>query len=169
MNKSTLASAQPVIDSIVNTQNETKKSLEHLVERETIAHDAVNVLQKKIVALIRAYRKACIGKSIEDREATASLTFDKIEETLTQDVSSLRDKVWYDRGKIDAFSDTTATIQSLWTQAVADEIRVEEVAALILSGEEPNNGKERKPGTRPEKTAVVRKAQKIVAESPQEE
>ena len=168
MTKISLDEFQAIIDSHSTAQNEIKSELTRQIERDTITHDVTNVIQKKIVTMLKACKKACLNKTSEEREIIVWSTFDKIEDLLAQDVSSLRDKVFYAKGKIDALNDTQNALKEKYSLSIADITRAHEVAQIIDVGEEPINGKNRKPGTRPEKLAVVRRAQDIVKQKQEE-
>jgi hypothetical protein len=164
MDAKSLIDAQPVLDAIVTTAENTKKDVERDIDVNVTRHDAVASLQLKIVPFIKAYRKTIAGKSAEEREIISQSTIDKIEETITKELTILRDKVLYDRGRASFADDFTKKTKDIWAIALADAERVVEVVEIIERGEEPNNGRNRKPGTRPEKLSVIRKAQAIAAE-----
>jgi len=154
-----LDSLEKIIQAHINALNSDKSDLAKSVDRDTLIHDVANAIQKKIFPLIKACRKSCIGKSPEEREIVMMTTIDKIEELLMQDVASTRDNVFYAKGKLDALEKSVEDLHVSWNSGVADLRRINEVADMIKLGDEPVNGRNRKPGTRPEKLSVVRKAQ----------
>ena len=154
-----LDSLEKIIQAHVAALNSDRADLSKSVDRDTVVHDVANAIQKKIAPLIRACRKSCIGKSPEEREIVMMTTIYKIEEMLTQDDASTRDNVLYAKGKLDALEKSVEDLHVSWNSGVADLRRINEVADMIKQGDEPVNGRNRKPGTRPEKLSVVRKAQ----------
>ena len=157
-----LDSFEKIIQSHVTALNLDKVDLIKTIERDTIIHDVANAIQKKIAPLVKACRKSCIGKIPEEREIIMMTTIDKIEEMLMQDVASTRDNALYAKGKLDALEKVAEDLHVTWNSGVSDLRRINEVADMIKLGEEPINGRNRKPGTRPEKLSVVRKAQEEV-------
>ena len=89
-------------------------------------------------------------------------TLDKIEEIIGQDVTSTRDAVLYGKGKHEAIESSMSALNAAWDTGIGDLQRIDTVADMIKLGVEPINGRNRKPGTRPEKLSVVRKAQEEV-------
>lgn len=154
-----LDNLEKIIQMHIAALNSDKSDLSKLVDRDTIIHDVANAIQKKIVPLIRVCRKSCIGKSPEEREIVMMTTIDKIEEMIMQDVASTRDNALYAKGKLDALEKSVADLHVAWNAGIADLRRINEVADMIKQGDEPVNGRNRKPGTRPEKLSVIRKAQ----------
>jgi hypothetical protein len=55
-----------------------------------------------------------------------------------------------------------SALNATWNAGIGDLQRIDTVAEIIKSGDTPINGKNRKPGTRPEKLSVIRRAQEEV-------
>ena len=160
-NKDTVAliDIQNIVSGYIATQAADKSEILKAIDRDSIIHDVASAIQKKIVAMVKACRKSCIGKSVEEREIIMWTTLDKIEEIIAQDVTTTRDAVLYGRGKHEALEKSVEDLHVSWNSGVADLRRINEVADMIKQGDEPVNGRNRKPGARPEKLSVVRKAQ----------
>jgi hypothetical protein len=163
-NKDTVAliDIQNIVSGYIATQAADKSEILKAIDRDSIIHDVASAIQKKIVAMVKACRKSCIGKSVEEREIIMWTTLDKIEEIIAQDVASTRDAVLYGRGKHEAIESSMSALNAVWDAGIGDLQRIDTVADMIKLGAEPINGRNRKPGTRPEKLAVVRKAQEEV-------
>jgi hypothetical protein len=163
-NKDTFAlpDIQSIINGYTSTQDADKSEVLKTIDRDAVVHDVSNAIQKKIAVMVKACRKSCIGKSAEEREVVLWATLDKIEEITSQDVQTARDTVFYNKGKHDAMDSAVRALNAAWDAGIADLQRINEVADLIKSGDTPINGKNRKPGTRPEKLSVIRRAQEEV-------
>jgi hypothetical protein len=163
-NKDTVAliDIQNIVSGYIATQAADKSEILKAIDRDSIIHDVASAIQKKIVAMVKACRKSCIGKSVEEREIIMWTTLDKIEEIIAQDVASTRDAVLYGRGKHEAIESSMSALNAVWDAGIGDLQRIDTVADMIKLGAEPINGRNRKPGTRPEKLSVVRKAQEEV-------
>ena len=160
-NKDTVAliDIQNIVSGYIATQAADKSEILKAIDRDSIIHDVASAIQKKIVAMVKACRKSCIGKSVEEREIIMWTTLDKIEEIIAQDVTTTRDAVLYGRGKHEAIESSMSALNAAWDAGIGDLQRIDAVADMIKQGDEPVNGRNRKPGTRPEKLSVVRKAQ----------
>ena len=163
-NKDTFAlpDIQSIINSYTSSQDADKSEVLKTIDRDAVVHDVSNAIQKKIAVMVKACRKSCIGKSAEEREVVLWATLDKIEEIIAQDVTSTRDAVLYGRGKHEAIETSMSALNAAWDAGIGDLQRIDAVADMIKLGAEPINGRNRKPGTRPEKLSVVRKAQEEV-------
>ena len=168
MDKILLNDVLTIGKSYASSQDEARTTAVKSLEKDALAHDTLNALQKKMTALIKACRKSCLGKSAEEREIIMWTTIDKLEETAQQEVTQLRDKALLAKGKADATEAALSTFKMQWEASLADLKRVEEVIELIKDGQEPVNGRNRKPGVRPEKLAVVRRAVQEAKEPHQE-
>jgi len=159
-NKDTVAliDIQNIVSGYIATQAADKSEILKAIDRDSIIHDVASAIQKKIVAMVKACRKSCIGKSVEEREIIMWTTLDKIEEIIAQDVTTTRDAVLYGRGKHEAIESSMSALNAAWDAGIGDLQRIDAVADMIKQGDEPVNGRNRKPGTRPEKLSVVRKA-----------
>jgi len=163
-NKDTVAliDIQNIVSGYNATQAADKSEILKAIDRDSIIHDVASAIQKKIVVMTKTCRKSCIGKSVEEREIIMWTTLDKIEEIIAQDVTSTRDAVLYGRGKHEAIESSMSALNAAWDAGIGDLQRIDAVADMIKLGAEPINGRNRKPGTRPEKLSVVRKAQEEV-------
>ena len=159
-NKDTVAliDIQNIVSGYIATQAADKSEILKAIDRDSIIHDVASAIQKKIVAMVKACRKSCIGKSVEEREIIMWTTLDKIEEIIAQDVTTTRDAVLYGRGKHEAIESSMSALNAAWDAGIGDLQRIDAVADMIKQGDEPVNGRNRKPGARPEKLSVVRKA-----------
>lgn len=172
MDTKSLKTARPVFDNIDANIDRLKRETSEALQKETIKHDTAIEIRAKVMSLIRAYRKTSIGKNADERDILIVSTLDMLEEELANFITSYRDRILFGKGKADAALQIGQKSSEIWSIAVADATRVDEVAELIEAGNIPNNGRNRKPGTRPEKLSVVKRAQDIVKqkqdETPQE-
>jgi len=162
MDPKTLKTTRPVFDNIDAIIDRLKRETSEALQKEAVKHDTAAEIRTKVVPLIRAYRKASAGKTAEERDVLIGSTLDKIEEEIINFITGCRDRILFGKGKVEAASQIGQKTSEIWTIAVADAERAVEVADLIAAGETPNNGRNRKPGTRPEKISVVKRAQEIV-------
>jgi len=158
----TLIDIQNIVSGYIAAQVADKSEILKAIDRDSIIHDVASAIQKKIVVMVKACRKSCIGKSTEEREIIMWTTLDKIEEIIAQDVASTRDAVLYGKGKHEAIESSMSALNASWDAGIGDLQRIDTAAEIIKSGDTPINGKNRKPGTRPEKLSVVRRAQEEV-------
>ena len=157
-----LIDIQNIVSGYITAQASDKSDILKAIDRDSIIHDVASAIQKKIVAMVKACRKSCIGKSAEEREIIMWTTLDKIEEIIAQDVTSTRDAILYGKGKHEAIESSMSALNATWNAGIGDLQRIDTVAEIIKSGDTPINGKNRKPGTRPEKLSVIRRAQEEV-------
>ena len=161
MDKESLTNVSPVIDNVVIILEDDKKTLEKAMNDSIIRHDLAQEMKIKIMTLIKAYNKLVQGKNESERAVLTASLLDNIENTITSEVTSMRDRVFHTKGRIEATHACEEKLQNTWSIALADAARVEEVAKMISSGEEPSVGNARKIGARPEKISVVRRAKAI--------
>ena len=162
MNKSSLKDVSPLIDLIA-------QHAQTFIDDEDVAHS--NLLKEqeilipfasKITVLTRAFRTASSGKSPEEIIALSNAVVDKIDQTISMHFQEIKIKDLISNSKKIGFNELKQKIIDAYHESLGDSDRIEEVIALIESGNEPAVGRKRKAGTRPEKLSTNRRAQDAI-------
>lgn len=161
MDPKSFEDVKPVIEIIVSALDNEKAALQDAVKDAAIRHDVITDIRTKVMAVVKSYYKVSQGKTQQEREGLFTNVLEKIESILTQEVTSHRDRTLFGKGRLESLEKSSDILQKQWHIAKTDASRVVELANEIKQGNIPNNGRNRKPGTRPEKLSVVKRAEQI--------
>lgn len=164
MDKETLLQVKPIFDQIIQDTSEFSRQAVLDVRDQEIKHDTTKAITTLLMAYTKAYRAAIIGKNAEEITIISNKIVEKIEQTLNDNLATQRDNLNFLKGKNAAIQELHDKPSTIYRQNLADAERAEELAKEIAAGQKPANGKSWKPGTRPEKLSVVRRAQNLAKE-----
>ncbi len=164
MDKTSLLQTKPVIDQISQETETLLRQLELDLKTQEIKYEVIKAFVALMTTYTKAYKAAIIGKSADDIVIISNKVIEKIDQTLTDNLAMQRDSLNYMKGKQDALQDLRAKPDAIFNQNLADAERIESLAEKIVEGEQPVNGKNWKPGSRPEKLSVTRLAKKLAKE-----
>lgn len=156
------------VDTMRQSEEKARESTE-LTKRFIDRHDSLVAIQNTIKIIIAACRSSLAESQQDNREAILNATISKIDDSVSKEVIAARDLVMIHKGKVAAYSDSATGAMEIWDTEMNSVLRAEEVAEEIYKSKVPSNGKNRKPGSRPEKLSIVRRAQEIIAAEQKEE
>ena len=163
MKKSSLEDSKHLFLELARAEDQIVKTLEATVQKETVRYSVLQNVKSNVDALVAAFRKSYQGLSQEEKESLVNIFIEKITSHIDSEARASRDGILISKGKISALEDSSRRILDGFQSALDEAARVEEIAEKIVSGEEIPNGRKRKPGTRPERISLIRKAQSSIA------
>jgi hypothetical protein len=162
MNKASLKDVSPLVDLITQHAQTLIDDEDVICANLFKEQDVLIPFASKITMLTKAFKTASSGKSPEEIVTLCSAVIDKIDQTINLHFQEMKIKNLISNSKKSGFVELKQKIVDAYATSLGDADRIDEVIALIESGNEPAVGKKRKMGTRPEKLSVVRRAEDII-------
>lgn len=162
MKKNSLEDVKQLFLDIASREEQTGKALEIAIQKESDRYATLQSVKSFVDSLVSAFKKSYHTLSPEEKEKLVSVFLEKLASHVDSEVRASRDSVLISKGKMSASTEASRRILEFYQQSLDEAGRVEEVAKKISAGEEIPNGRRRRPGERPEKLSVIRKAQAAI-------
>lgn len=163
MTSKSIEEVQPLIDQITNIASESRKESNDSMQNALLKHDCYGEIAGQVKSLIVAYRKLSSSKTTEERIVLTNSLCDEIEKSMDKMIRDQRDLYFFQKGKTETAHNIEQGIKNCYSQQLGDAKKVEDLAEDQEKLQQVLETKW-KPGTRPEKIAVVRRAKKSASE-----
>ena len=172
MKKSTIVDIRPLIDAFSSTVLEKATNADSLASKLNDKHAVVAEIQTFLTGLISAFRKSYATLTPQEREKLVDVFIEKIESKMNSDIKEIRNSFAILTTHSSTSKDLISLLEEKFKSALkeAEDIeRIEVVAQQIKDGEVIPSGRNRKPGTRPERLSTIRKAQQLIDKNKNQE
>lgn len=170
MKKSTLIDVRPLIDSFSSTVLEKATNADLLASKLNDKYTVTTEIQTFLTGLISSFRTSYVSLALQEREKLVDVFIEKIESKINSDIKEIRNSF----AILTTHSSTSKELISLLEEKFKSALKeaegiehIEIVAQQIKDGEVIHNGRNRKPGTRPERLSTIRKAQQLINDNKQ--